>query len=175
LEEDTEGAPNELAHAEIPQLDPYIDEKFQQLMERYCVQAVVLFAQSPGGVCIEAVSGLPDPSMARASCAPSKGGDFSLFHHHIMRPLPIVILDLTADDRTKDHPLVTGAPGLRWCAMVPLHYARGVHIGTLSIAGVEPRESFSLLESQFLITKVQGLVRHIKDRENASAAGLRTG
>lgn len=51
----------------------------------------------------------------------------------------LVIPDLTADDRTKANPLVTGAPFLRFYAGVVLRTMSGVPLGTVCVLDYQPR------------------------------------
>ena len=52
----------------------------------------------------------------------------------------MVVPDATRDPRFVDNPLVTGAPGIRFYAGVPLKGVNGASIGTLCIIDVKPRE-----------------------------------
>jgi signal transduction histidine kinase len=51
----------------------------------------------------------------------------------IMKPEPFEVPDLAADDRFKDKPYVSGAPGLRYYFGLPLKTSEGVHIGALCV------------------------------------------
>ncbi len=53
---------------------------------------------------------------------------------------PLVISDASRDDRTSDNPLVTGPPGIRFYAGVPLALRTGERVGTLCVIDNEPRE-----------------------------------
>ena len=55
----------------------------------------------------------------------------------------LVVLDASHDPRFHDNPLVTGAPFIRFYAGVPLRTSDGFAIGTLCLAGPEPRIAFS--------------------------------
>ena len=55
----------------------------------------------------------------------------------------LVTLDASRDPRFRDNPLVTGPPGIRFYAGVPLRTVDGHAIGTLCLAGPEPRLVFT--------------------------------
>jgi len=57
----------------------------------------------------------------------------------ILGDAPLVIEDASADPRTADNPLVTGEPGLRAYAGVPLILSDGPAIGSLCVLDREPR------------------------------------
>ncbi|MFN3165456.1 MAG: response regulator [Phycisphaeraceae bacterium] len=52
---------------------------------------------------------------------------------------PLVIEDATTDPRTSDNPLVTGEPGIRAYAGVPLRLTEGEAVGTLCVVDTKPR------------------------------------
>ena len=52
---------------------------------------------------------------------------------------PVWIEDASRDPLTADHPLVTGAPFLRFCAAAPVRLGDGEVLGVLMIAGPETR------------------------------------
>ncbi len=52
---------------------------------------------------------------------------------------PVEIADLTLDPRTAGNPLVTGAPGLRFCAGVPVTTADGLPLGALCVLDTRAR------------------------------------
>ena len=55
------------------------------------------------------------------------------------QPDLLVIPDLTADPRTRDNPLVTGEPGIRFYAGAPLRLTDGHVVGSLCVIDVVPR------------------------------------
>lgn len=63
----------------------------------------------------------------------------SVCAHALIVPDVLVVPDLTADERTKANPLVTGEPRVRFYAGAPLRTADGHVIGTLCVLDVAPR------------------------------------
>ncbi|MEG9500311.1 MAG: PAS domain S-box protein [Methylorubrum extorquens] len=57
----------------------------------------------------------------------------SVCAHALGQPDLLVIPDLTEDRRTRDNPLVTGSPHLRFYAGAPLEAANGERLGTLCV------------------------------------------
>ena len=77
---------------------------------------------------------------ARLGFAASETGlDRSVCSHTLGLTDVLVIPDLTADDRTRLNPLVTGAPGMRFYAGAPLITPEGVAIGALCVIDTAPR------------------------------------
>ena len=60
--------------------------------------------------------------------------------YSILDEEPLVIADASVDPRTCDNPLVTGAPGIRFYAGVPLRLANGAALGSLCVIDRVPRE-----------------------------------
>lgn len=60
--------------------------------------------------------------------------------HAILTPRPLVVSDARADPRFADNPMVTGAPGIRFYAGVPLRIGSGLALGTLCVIDYVPRE-----------------------------------
>jgi GGDEF domain-containing protein len=54
---------------------------------------------------------------------------------------PLVLPDATADERSKNNSLVTGAFGLRFYVGVPLHTSDGYNLGTLCVIDATPHEA----------------------------------
>ena len=74
---------------------------------------------------------------------------------------PLVVNDATSDARFSDNPLVTGDPGIRFYAGVPLSLSDELPLGTLCVIGNEPTK---LSDEQLSILKmfarhVEGLIR----------------
>ena len=66
--------------------------------------------------------------------------EVSLCTHAILGEGLTEIGDLARDPRTADNPLVTGEPGLRFYAGVPLRTPDGLPLGTLCVLDTRPRE-----------------------------------
>ena len=65
--------------------------------------------------------------------------DISFCTHAIQKDQPLIVSDASRDDRFKHSPLVTGAPGVRFYAGVPLKTPREINIGTLCVIDTKPR------------------------------------
>lgn len=81
----------------------------------------------------------------------------SICSHVIVSDDFVEIEDTTADQRTRDNPLVTGAPGLRFYAGAKLETADGLPLGTLCVLSPEPgrlspfqREALGILAQQVM-------------------------
>jgi len=77
--------------------------------------------------------------------------DVSFCTHAICRPGEVMVVpDATADTRFRDNALVTGEPGIRFYAGVPLSDHNGQSLGTLCVIDRQPRE-FTPLQNQALV------------------------
>lgn len=65
--------------------------------------------------------------------------DKSVCAHVLGSPDLLVIPDLSLDSRTRDNPLVTGEPYLRFYAGAPLEAAGGERLGSLCVIDLSPR------------------------------------
>ncbi|KAB0676290.1 GAF domain-containing protein [Aureimonas leprariae] len=65
--------------------------------------------------------------------------DSSVCRHALGTAEILEIDDLTADPRTRDNPLVTGEPYIRFYAGAPLNTAEGLTLGTLCVIDTVPR------------------------------------
>lgn len=65
--------------------------------------------------------------------------DMSFCGHCIAAGSPLIVPDTHVDPRFADNPLVTGNPGIRFYAGVPLQVEEGSAIGALSVADRRPR------------------------------------
>jgi hypothetical protein len=66
--------------------------------------------------------------------------DVAFCAHAVTHGSELIVPDARADERFADNPLVTGAPGIRFYAGVPLSPEPGLCIGTLCVIDLEPRE-----------------------------------
>ncbi|WP_267358842.1 MULTISPECIES: GAF domain-containing protein [unclassified Methylobacterium] len=77
---------------------------------------------------------------AKAGFAPCETSlDKSVCAHVLGAPDLLVIPDLTLDSRTRENPLVTGEPYLRFYAGAPLQAAGGERLGSLCVIDLAPR------------------------------------
>lgn len=82
--------------------------------------------------------------------------EIAFCHHTIQKREPMVVVDATADPRFAGNPLVTGDPGIRSYAGVPLCTPDGYSLGSLCAIDTKPR-NFS--ESQIsILERFAGLV-----------------
>jgi diguanylate cyclase (GGDEF)-like protein len=65
--------------------------------------------------------------------------DISICGHAILGEGPLIVDDTWQDDRFADNPMVTGEPGIRFYAGIPLRYLNGAKLGTLCIIDRKPR------------------------------------
>jgi PAS domain S-box-containing protein len=65
--------------------------------------------------------------------------DKSVCAHALAEPGLLVIPDLTLDPRTRENPLVTGEPRIRFYAGAPLQAAGGERLGSLCVIDIVPR------------------------------------
>jgi diguanylate cyclase (GGDEF)-like protein/PAS domain S-box-containing protein len=79
----------------------------------------------------------------------------------------LVVPDTLQDERFRDHPHVTGAPGIRFYAGQPLHSLDGQPLGTLCIIDTAPR-AFGDADRQLLCD----LARLVDDELNRDAPAL---
>ena len=77
--------------------------------------------------------------------------DISFCAHTIFQKREFIVEDASMDARFRDNPLVTGPPGLRFYAGVPLMSREGYAIGTLTVMDRQPR---SLTSDQLFALRV---------------------
>lgn len=88
---------------------------------------------------------------------------FAICSHAISRQTPLVIADLTKDERFAEHPFVTGGPQLRSYAGAPLVARNGVPIGAVCVMDHVPRE-LDAQERQHLATLADTVMAHLELR-----------
>lgn len=73
-------------------------------------------------------------------CPAETSRDISFCRYTILRDEPLIIPDVREHPIGRDHPMVTGAPFIRFYAGVPLAGPRGKKIGTFCLVDIKPRE-----------------------------------
>lgn len=86
--------------------------------------------------------------------------DIAFCAQTIVQEEELIILDASRDQRFCDNPMVTGAPFIRFYAGMPLRTLDGHAIGTLCLAGPEPRLAFTAADARIL----RDLARLVLDR-----------
>ena len=66
--------------------------------------------------------------------------EVSFCAHAILDTGPLIVRDATTDERFRDNPLVTGEPGIRFYAGIPLQNAEGYCLGSLCVLDQQPRD-----------------------------------
>ena len=66
--------------------------------------------------------------------------EYAFCDHAIRGSRPMVVNDAAKDERFKDNPFVTGAPGVRFYCGVPVRTPDGLALGTLCLMDTQPRE-----------------------------------
>lgn len=79
----------------------------------------------------------------------------------------LVVPDAREDRRFSNLPSVTGAPGVRFYAGMPLKLHNGVQIGTLCVIDVEPRSDFDEADRQALAMLARRTVAAIEMRQRS--------
>lgn len=107
-----------------------------------------------------------------ATGLPGVGGtprDVAFCAHALHEDAPFVVPDALDDPRFADNPLVTGEPGIRAYAGVPLRSAEGHALGTLCVIGRQPH-GFDGDELQTLQELASIIRRDLLQREAALCA-----
>jgi signal transduction histidine kinase len=78
------------------------------------------------------------------------------------RLLPLIINDLTQDDKLKNHPFVTSHPSLRFYAAIPISTKSSFNIGTLCVMDDKPRQGLSDVEIRFLGDMAITIMAHLE-------------
>ncbi|MEQ5789296.1 EAL domain-containing protein [Erythrobacter sp. NFXS35] len=86
-----------------------------------------------------------------------------------------IVPDALQDDRFRDHPLVTGAPGIRFYAGQPLINDSGVALGALCLIDTIPRPDLKREQLDLLIRLSQLVSRKFDNRRDLSVQGAVTG
>ncbi|MEO1009272.1 MAG: ATP-binding protein [Planctomycetota bacterium] len=83
----------------------------------------------------------------------------------ILSEEPLVIEDAARDPRTRDNPLVTGEPGIRFYAGAPIRLESGDPLGTVCVIDTQPRtiDDASLAQLQVLAQQTARLLELRRD------------
>ncbi|MBA3039323.1 MAG: EAL domain-containing protein [Alphaproteobacteria bacterium] len=86
--------------------------------------------------------------------------DIAFCSYTVLDDKPLVVPDLSRDDRFSGNPLVTGEPAFRFYAGAPLRSASGFGIGTLCVIDSRTREAFDERQSR----RLQDLAQLVTDK-----------
>jgi diguanylate cyclase (GGDEF)-like protein len=92
---------------------------------------------------------------------------------------PVAVADLLKDERTRSHPLVTGSPQFRFCALYPIKDRFGHAIGAAAAYDTAPRKLTAgileaiedvgeLAQRELLLTEVGGVQQQLLNKLDAS-------
>lgn len=93
--------------------------------------------------------------------------------HVIESDTPLVLRDAQIDERFHDHPMVAGAPHVRFYAGAPLIAPSGHRVGSLCVADVKPRPGFAEADAGRLQELAMLVVDELElrmERKNAQRA-----
>ncbi|MFC5462578.1 PAS domain S-box protein [Massilia niabensis] len=96
--------------------------------------------------------------------------EYAFCGHAILQDQPLVVSDATGDARFADNPMVTGEPGIRFYAGVPIRTSGGLAIGTLCAFGTEVR-TLTADELCILIDLADIVQQEVQHRERLAVAG----
>lgn len=94
--------------------------------------------------------------------------DHSFCAYTILHPDGLIVADALADPRFAVHPLVQGAPGIRFYAGTPLLTQDGFALGALCVGDTEPRPNFTREQHQVLQTLGRHLMTQIDLRYSSA-------
>lgn len=80
----------------------------------------------------------------------------------ILSDAAMIVLDTHRDARFVEHPLVVGAPHIRFYAAAPLVLKGGERVGTLCLIDTAPRDEFTDRETRALCTLARQVVVHLE-------------
>lgn len=98
--------------------------------------------------------------------------DLSFCGHCINTKSPLIVEDTHRDPRFADNPLVTGDPGIRFYAGVPLEIEEGSSVGALSVADRAPR-TLSARELESLRRLARQISRELRLRRDLDQTGAK--
>jgi diguanylate cyclase (GGDEF)-like protein/PAS domain S-box-containing protein len=99
----------------------------------------------------------------------------SFCRHAISGDGIFVVRDARCDQRFADNPLVTGAPGVRFYAGVPLTVGSGHRFGTLCVIDTKPRQNPNADTLAALATLARLVVERIESRRESLIANRTSG
>jgi diguanylate cyclase (GGDEF)-like protein/PAS domain S-box-containing protein len=118
-----------------------------------------------------------DRQWFKAKCGTDVDGtsrDVALCAYTILSDKALIIEDATKDPRFAQNPLVTGKPGIRFYAGVPLILRPGIRLGTLCLIDTVPR-TLSLQQREQLHNLARIVEAHVRLHEAHEAIKLREG
>jgi PAS domain S-box-containing protein len=120
-------------------LDTAREPVFDDVVDRACELfgapiALVAFIDSQR-LWVKASRGIPFSELARGT---------SICEHVLEQPGPLLVNDLSRDERFAGNPLVMGAPHVRFYAGAPIISAEGHYVGVVCVMDTAPRETIEV-------------------------------
>ncbi|AEY02661.1 multi-sensor hybrid histidine kinase [Oceanimonas sp. GK1] len=150
-------------------LDTPVDPEFDQLVELAC-----LLLKMPMGL-ISLVDEDRQWSRGRWGLAVQQSPRDTAFCNWVVADgTPLVVADASQDPRFAEHPLVTGEPGLRFYAGVPLCLEPGLVVGVLAVLDSQPRtlNEEALRQLELLAGQARALLRLRRKRHMLNEQAL---
>ena len=121
-----------------------LDAICQQLRDHYAVKTALVSIVTPSEILFIAGSGIDLDRIGGCALNPVAVG-LNFCHYVCHRQAPIIVLDISQNERCNRHPLVTGQPHMMFYVGQPITVAdpEGLtFVGTLCIMDETPREEF---------------------------------
>mmetsp|Transcript_38498 Transcript_38498/g.83829 ORF Transcript_38498/g.83829 Transcript_38498/m.83829 type:complete len:205 (-) Transcript_38498:8-622(-) len=138
-------------------LDSRIDSIVREVASHYSVPVCFVSLHGSKELHFKNSCGLQIKSVA-STVQMKKAPLFAIGQHGVQRSMPIIIADISNDERFISDPFVQGEPYARFYVGAPLIYGVNYYMGALCIIDSEPRASVSIDDCDFLTQKAKEIV-----------------